>query len=462
VRQSRLVCLSDIHAHKMMMQRVRRNPAGNLQDGDFSPRLKLLAFFFYFLLTFAAVRGWMYIIKTENVYYETAAAFATMLALSTLYYFYSKVAARHRQRMEEIRNSGTAPPVLTMADIEAARMRLQLRRQYGENLDFMLHGGPGLTPETISTVLHHFTYEGAIHQTRTSEYRESQEIDLERGEAPSDRPSKIKRFSDECAVCLSDFADGDSLTALPCGHVYHRSCVTSWLVSRNLCPMCKTVAVQMTDLAAALAVPGANTASTVLSPPEFTALPPLPVPTATPPLPMGATGQELSNSSSNSNTISDRRWRPPLTRWHSYSGPSGPVGNLFGHSSSTSRGEGGGGTGSARTNSRGGVVMFEPIEDVDSPRSDVSEPALAPDVATVHRAPSPPVDVSPDGWYFTRARTGSEGPPQGGRVRSGSDVVGAFRPRSLSGEPAGGGVAVHRALSVNDLSDLQPLEDNIE
>jgi hypothetical protein len=439
------------------MQRVRRNPAGNLQDGGFSPRFKLLVFFFYFLLTFAAVRGWMYIIETANVYYETAAAFATMLALSTLYWFYARIAARHRQRMEEIRNSGVVPPDLTMADIEAARARLQLRRQYGDNLDFMLHGGPGLTAEMISTVLSHFTYETDIHRSGTSTYGASQEVDLEKGSDAVDEVMKIKRFSDECAVCLSDFVDGDALTALRCGHVYHRSCVTSWLVSRNLCPMCKTVAVQMTDLAAALTVPAVDTAGTMLPPPEFTALPPLPMPTPTPP--RSTTTQEASNSSSNSNTISDRRWRPPITRWHSYSGPSGPVGNLFGNNSGAGRGEGGGGISSARTNSRGGVVMFEPIEDADSPRSDVSEPASA---AVVHPAagvPPTPVDVSPDSRSLTRARTSSEGPPQGGRARAGSDVVGAFRPRSLSGEPVGGGVAVARALSVNDLSDLQPMED---
>lgn len=41
-----------------------------------------------------------------------------------------------------------------------------------------------------------------------------------------------------CAVCLTDFQEGDRLRRLPCGHHFHRHCVDVWLVRCDRCPLC--------------------------------------------------------------------------------------------------------------------------------------------------------------------------------------------------------------------------------
>lgn len=41
-----------------------------------------------------------------------------------------------------------------------------------------------------------------------------------------------------CAVCLSDFQLGETLRPLPCGHVFHRSCIDKWLLRNGVCPLC--------------------------------------------------------------------------------------------------------------------------------------------------------------------------------------------------------------------------------
>ncbi|KAK6270793.1 hypothetical protein POUND7_007891 [Theobroma cacao] len=44
-----------------------------------------------------------------------------------------------------------------------------------------------------------------------------------------------------CAVCLSQFEEGEELRTLPeCLHSYHAPCIDMWLYSHSSCPMCRT------------------------------------------------------------------------------------------------------------------------------------------------------------------------------------------------------------------------------
>lgn len=62
-----------------------------------------------------------------------------------------------------------------------------------------------------------------------------------------DKPGTIKVFAlgrdrqaelgDCCTICLMDFARGDRIAQLPCGHVYHSACINEWLEVRPRCPM---------------------------------------------------------------------------------------------------------------------------------------------------------------------------------------------------------------------------------
>lgn len=44
--------------------------------------------------------------------------------------------------------------------------------------------------------------------------------------------------SAECTICLEE-GDKKGWYALPCGHVFHRLCIKTWLVQKNCCPVCK-------------------------------------------------------------------------------------------------------------------------------------------------------------------------------------------------------------------------------
>lgn len=51
---------------------------------------------------------------------------------------------------------------------------------------------------------------------------------------------KIGRGALECAVCLNEFQDDETLRLIPkCDHVFHPDCIDVWLVSHITCPVCR-------------------------------------------------------------------------------------------------------------------------------------------------------------------------------------------------------------------------------
>jgi hypothetical protein len=42
-----------------------------------------------------------------------------------------------------------------------------------------------------------------------------------------------------CSVCISEMAKGEDTIMVPCGHMFHESCVMKWLQSHNSCPVCR-------------------------------------------------------------------------------------------------------------------------------------------------------------------------------------------------------------------------------
>ncbi|CAL5390743.1 unnamed protein product [Camellia sinensis] len=49
--------------------------------------------------------------------------------------------------------------------------------------------------------------------------------------------------TDFCVICQTDYKNQEKIGALDCGHEYHVDCVKKWLLIKNTCPICKSVAL---------------------------------------------------------------------------------------------------------------------------------------------------------------------------------------------------------------------------
>ncbi|KAL1557690.1 RING-type E3 ubiquitin transferase [Salvia divinorum] len=49
------------------------------------------------------------------------------------------------------------------------------------------------------------------------------------------------RMIDECPICLGEFGEMETVKMIPyCGHVFHPTCIDTWLASRVTCPLCRS------------------------------------------------------------------------------------------------------------------------------------------------------------------------------------------------------------------------------
>ncbi|KAL2503781.1 RING-type domain-containing protein [Abeliophyllum distichum] len=64
------------------------------------------------------------------------------------------------------------------------------------------------------------------------------------------RRNHLESDFEECAICLSEFVEGEKGRELECKHMFHRHCVEKWLQEyKATCPLCRSSIVSEEILA---------------------------------------------------------------------------------------------------------------------------------------------------------------------------------------------------------------------
>ncbi|XP_019182916.1 PREDICTED: RING-H2 finger protein ATL80-like isoform X2 [Ipomoea nil] len=61
---------------------------------------------------------------------------------------------------------------------------------------------------------------------------------------PSFAAAAEKEIPADCAICLTEYEEGDEIRVLPqCRHGFHVQCIDTWLGSHSSCPSCRQILV---------------------------------------------------------------------------------------------------------------------------------------------------------------------------------------------------------------------------
>jgi hypothetical protein len=101
-----------------------------------------------------------------------------------------------------------------------------------------------LTLDAVRTRFPAFYYNPEDSEFQSNDHHQQQQqqplIDSGKEAAAVGHQHKYNQLSDECTICLDDFSPGDRCRELPCGHVFHSTCIARWLIERSaVCPLCK-------------------------------------------------------------------------------------------------------------------------------------------------------------------------------------------------------------------------------
>jgi len=129
---------------------------------------------------------------------------------------------------------GEGPAEMPRSDLAMLSFQAQLALAIMESQRQVMQGGYGHPDGEHSTTV-------GVSDDQKQTWKRTKFSSLE--------TSKVAQEQEEdwtCSICLCDYEPGDNIVTLPCGHMYHEDCVSSWTSNHIRCPLCNY------DLTAAL------------------------------------------------------------------------------------------------------------------------------------------------------------------------------------------------------------------
>jgi len=108
-------------------------------------------------------------------------------------------------------------------------------------------GGEGRPPLTPFEQIIHRAFSHLSTEAFVSDFvRRAFEANRQRGNPPASKfaiehllESTLLADDDSCIICQDGMEKGAVTLTMPCGHVYHKCCLVTWLEEHNTCPVCR-------------------------------------------------------------------------------------------------------------------------------------------------------------------------------------------------------------------------------
>lgn len=83
--------------------------------------------------------------------------------------------------------------------------------------------------------------------------KETEEIETESvNDLLTDIPLNLINDADDinCVICMEKYSkeNNDKIVSLPCGHIYHKKCITEWLKHQDKCPLGRCIIAPLPNL----------------------------------------------------------------------------------------------------------------------------------------------------------------------------------------------------------------------
>lgn len=126
-----------------------------------------------------------------------------------------------------------APAIPPRINIRELRDRMALRMRQEEIMHHRQHMN-GMEQQQLSEFINRTLMN---HAPRPTPLPTNVLNDLK--DAPAESFPDV--VGDKCPICLDNFAAGEKVIQLQCGHVSHSACLRRWFTEKDTCPHCRAV-----------------------------------------------------------------------------------------------------------------------------------------------------------------------------------------------------------------------------
>lgn len=77
-----------------------------------------------------------------------------------------------------------------------------------------------------------------VSSLKSTQHRKSNIANVKLAKIPTNTSTSKAEMTFDCSICL-EFKDNDVIVATECGHVFHKNCVSPWILQQGTCPSCR-------------------------------------------------------------------------------------------------------------------------------------------------------------------------------------------------------------------------------